>query len=94
MINTCGVDCKNDCELYDTECTGCNKLHGKVFWTVYYNMDVCPIYNCAVKRELETCGKCGEIPCKTWFDTRDPSLSDEEFNRQIESRLKNLGKEK
>lgn len=42
---------------------------------------------------MQNCGKCGEVPCKIWFDTRDPKFSDEEFNENIAMRVQALKKE-
>lgn len=33
---------------------------------------------------------CGEVPCKIWFDTRDPKFSDEEFNKNVAMRVQFL----
>ena len=42
---------------------------------------------------MQNCGECGEVPCKIWFDTRDPKFSDEEFNENIAMRVQALKKE-
>ena len=43
--------------------------------------------------EVQNCGECGEIPCKLWFDTREPKFSDEEFKENIAMRVQTLKKE-
>ena len=32
---------------------------------------------------MQNCGECGDVPCKIWFDTRDPKFSDEEFSENL-----------
>lgn len=90
MLSICGVNCSTDCRAFGEECMGCNELDGKVSWAVFYGRSTCPIYECAVQKKLASCGDCGEAPCRIWFDTRNPDASDEEFQADIESRLKNL----
>lgn len=54
----------------------------------------CPIYDCVRNNKcMQNCGECGEVPCKIWFDTRDPKFSDEEFNENIAMRVQVLKKE-
>lgn len=56
--------------------------------------DTCPIYDCVRNNKcMQNCGECGEVPCKIWFDTRDPKFSDEEFNENIAMRVQALKKE-
>jgi hypothetical protein len=38
------------------------------------------------KTGLEHCGLCADFPCETFLVLRDPSLSDEEFERSLEKR--------
>jgi hypothetical protein len=86
----CGVVCATDCRAYKVECEGCNELEGKVSWAAYYNKTHCPIYSCATDQGFSSCGPCGKAPCRLWIETRDPDFSDEEFERDIANRLKNL----
>lgn len=86
----CGVICAENCRAYKVECEGCNELEGKVSWAVYYDKTHCPIYSCATDKGLSSCAFCGQAPCRLWLETRDPSASDEAFERDISTRLKNL----
>lgn len=90
MLSVCGVCCKTDCQAYGSECAGCNELLGRVSWAMFYNLDECPIYACVYNKKLQSCKECGLAPCKTWYDTRNPEASDEEFLQDINSRLANL----
>ena len=42
------------------------------------------------KKCLENCGKCEELPCDLWMNTRDPKFTDEEFLNYIKERIKTL----
>ena len=54
-------------------------------------METCPIYECCIDgNHLEHCGLCLEFPCQTFQSLRDPSLSDEEADRALIDRQKNL----
>jgi len=86
----CGVICKTDCKAYGSECEGCLELAGKVPWAPFYNSDTCPIYACVTKKGYRTCAKCGKAPCAIWLATRNPEISDAEFDADINNRLKNL----
>ncbi len=88
--SVCGVICATDCRAYLEECEGCVKLQGKVSWAEYYNDTYCPIYRCVMSRQLSSCADCGLAPCDVWYDTRNPAASDDEFERDINSRLDNL----
>ena len=90
MLSVCGVNCSNDCRAYDRECGGCNELGGRVSWAVFYGKEHCPIYECVREKGLTSCGDCGQAPCQVWYDTRNPDASDEEFEADLNSRLKNL----
>jgi hypothetical protein len=95
-ISICGIDCdiaciecnKNNEEFFENPCKGCNEVKGKLFWTQYLGLDTCPIYNCCVhEKQLDHCGKCTELPCAIYFNTKDPSISDEEFKQSIQERV-------
>lgn len=78
MMSPCGVEC-SICKLYPAECAGCSAIQGKAFWTAYVSEDVCSIYDCVVnEKKLKHCGSCSELPCRRYFDTRDPSYPEEE----------------
>lgn len=87
-ISVCGTDC-GMCYCFGKMCDGCNACEGKVFHAP--EGKACPIYDCVRnEKTLHDCGKCGEIPCKIWLDTRDPKYSDEEFNENVAGRVKRL----
>lgn len=72
-------------------CNGCNLCEGKVFHAP--EGGACPIYDCVKNHKgLPDCGQCGEVPCKIWFVTRDPKLSEEEFNENVLMRVQMLRK--
>ena len=53
----------------------------------------CPIYECVVNHKgLKDCGRCGEVPCHIWKDTRDPKYTDEEFAENVRGRMEALKK--
>lgn len=92
MLSPCGCDCQ-ECKEYKQSCAGCREIDGKVFWAGYMDASVCPMYDCSInKKQIEHCGQCGELPCKLFYDTRDPSVSPEEHEAGIISRAANLKK--
>ena len=85
-VSVCGTDC-SACYCYGNMCSGCNACKGKVF----HSMEGCAIYKCVVEdRHLKNCGKCKELPCGIWTATRDPKFSDEEFEKNVASRVQAL----
>lgn len=85
-ISICGSDCSK-CSCYGSLCKGCNSCEGKVFHTE----SGCGIYNCCVKeQQYEHCLQCDKVPCDMWRKTRDPELSDEDFEKNINGRLETL----
>lgn len=87
-LSCCGTEC-TDCGFYQKECAGCNACRGKVFYRP--EGKACPIYTCSVqKHRYATCAECEELPCAIWRATRDPQLSDEEFEQSIRERVENL----
>ena len=92
MLSVCGVYCKTDCRAFGNECAGCVELEGRVSWAPYYGKERCPIYDCVTEKGLSSCGDCGMAPCKVWFDTRNPDVSDAEFKADLDNRLANLEK--
>jgi hypothetical protein len=88
----CGIYC-GSCEYFGKQCEGCNSLKGKPFWTASVKMDICTLYDCSInKKQLEHCGLCSELPCKTYLEFRDPSLTDEQFNESVKKRCADLKK--
>lgn len=91
LISVCGTDC-SACYCFGKMCNGCNSCKGKVFHAP--EGKACPIYDCVRNNKcMQNCGECGEIPCKLWFDTREPKFSDEEFKENIAMRVQTLKKE-
>lgn len=91
-LSCCGTECET-CYCYGEMCKGCNEVRGKVF---HSPEKACPIYGCSVnKNKFVTCANCEKIPCDIWRATKDPNMSDEEFEKNIAVRVKNLnfGKE-
>lgn len=87
-LSCCGAEC-TACGCYQTLCPGCNEACGRVFHAP--EGKPCPIYQCAVNRKRAvTCGSCDRLPCAIWKATRDPSLSEEEFEASIRQRMQHL----
>ena len=87
-ITCCCADCKA-CRCYGKNCQGCNELSGKVFHVP--EGKTCPIYRCAVYRQHRTsCAGCLELPCEIWNTTKDPSLSQEAFEADLQKRMGRL----
>lgn len=89
MLSLCGAKCE-ECTSYKTECGGCKHTQGKVMWTQYIGQDTCPIYKCCQEKTLEHCGGCQQLPCKIWYEIKDPSWSDAEHLHSINERVKLL----
>ena len=88
-MSICGTDC-SACGFYKSACQGCNQCEGSVF---YMKGGQCPIYHCcAEENSRQSCASCEKVPCDIWMRHRDPSYSDEEFQKNIEGRLSNLRK--
>ncbi len=87
-LSVCGTECAA-CGLRGNPCAGCNESCGRVFHAPAGK--ACPIYACCSgKRRLATCGDCPDAPCDLWRTTRDPSLTDEAFEKSIRDRMRNL----
>lgn len=87
-LSCCGTDC-GKCGAYGNMCTGCNEAQGKVFHAPAGR--ACPIYQCSVsKSKLATCASCEKMPCEIWYGTKDPALSQEDFEAGIRERVGNL----
>lgn len=89
-ISVCGLDC-TACHCFGDLCKGCRFHAGKVFHAP--DGEACPIYECSINQKgLRDCGGCGHVPCDIWRNTREPGLSDEEFEEGIKARLHKLEK--
>ncbi len=87
-LSVCGTAC-SACPLLGNPCTGCNKACGKVFHMP--EGKPCSIYACCVnKHRYATCASCDQRPCQIWRDTRDPSMTDEQFEESIRARVSML----
>ncbi|MBR3105927.1 MAG: MmcQ/YjbR family DNA-binding protein [Clostridia bacterium] len=87
-FSCCGTDCAA-CPFHGKECPGCNESGGKVFHAP--KDKPCPVYACCTNRHrYVTCASCTDVPCQLWRDTRDPSMSDEEFEKSIADRVARL----
>lgn len=87
-ISCCGINC-SECEYFGGLCSGCSKSKGKPFYMS--EGETCRIYDCVINKKcLENCGKCKELPCKLWTETRDPKFTDEEFENYTQERIKTL----
>jgi len=87
-LSCCGAECET-CDFHGNLCAGCNESDGKVFHAP--KGKPCPIYECSVKKKkFATCGECEALPCEIWKSTRDPQLSDEEFERSVDDRGRKL----
>lgn len=93
MISVCGVIC-TDCDFFkNSACAGCEVIQGKVFWAKEVGVEACPIYDCCTGvKKLAHCGKCPDLPCEIYYDTQDPSLSEEEHISQVRQRVEILKK--
>ena len=84
----CGAVC-TECLRFPSECAGCRKIEGKVFWTKYLNRERRAVYDCCVKdKGQRTCADCMELPCERF--TKDPTLTDEQNEAGLKKLLKNL----
>ncbi|MFZ5974848.1 MAG: DUF3795 domain-containing protein [Bacillota bacterium] len=91
MMNKCGCFC-DGCPTYQKECPGCEEVSGRPFWTEHIGGEACPMYACCDGKAYANCGECGEMPCKIWYEMKDPSWTDEEHINSINERIGNLKK--
>lgn len=89
MLTACGCDCE-DCQEYKDSCAGCAEIKGRVFWAPYVGGEVCPIFSCCDRKGFENCGECDALPCHIYFDTRDPSMTQEEHEEGVRGQVKRL----
>ncbi len=88
QVTCCGSACRT-CGCYGSLCKGCNETRGRVFHAPEGR--ACPIYACAVEqKELKSCKTCGSLPCEIWMQTKDPSMSQEAFERNVKERAERL----
>ncbi len=87
MIAACGADC-SACDSLP-QCGGCSKAEGKVF---YRGGAVCPIYDCASKKNRQDCSECSIKDCSTYMGQKDPRMTDEQFENWVDVKIANLKK--
>ncbi len=92
LLSVCGCECSKCDYFHKKECPGCNQIQGKVWWTGYVNASCCPIYDCVKANRIDNCGLCPELPCTSWYDLKDPNLTDEQHNQSIVERVERLKK--
>lgn len=91
QISACGLNC-SDCNFLNNPCPGCYEVIGKTFWAKDHTpKGVCPLFDCSVnKKKLKHCGECQELPCKQFYDLKDPNISEQEHYESINKRVNNL----
>jgi len=70
-IPPCGAYCEA-CKSYGTTCAGCVETNGNPFFLGGMGLDVCPVWQCAEKHEVEHCGNCSDFPCSEFLSWYDP----------------------
>ncbi len=89
-IGCCGSVC-DECHEYHKSCAGCHETQGKPAWISEASFGQCSFYECCiVKKGLDHCGNCSEMPCKMFYDCIDPSLSKEVAAKDIADRVLHL----
>jgi hypothetical protein len=87
MLNVCGADCSG-CPSLNKECQGgCEAIKGKVYWSKYLGVEVCPVYACVETQQFKNCGDCPRLPCETWVKLKDPSMTEEQHQKSIRERV-------
>lgn len=86
-VSACGADCRA-CPLRGERCPGCTEAKGRVIHAPAGR--ACPIYACCDGRRRATCAGCGDAPCAIWRDTRDPSMTDGQFEESVRERMERL----
>lgn len=87
ILSACGLVC-DQCEFFNTTCTGCIKVKGSTFWAKEMPAKVCPLYDCSVnKKGLKNCGGCAELPCQLFQNMKDPNSTEEEHKKSINERV-------
>lgn len=89
-LSPCGINC-HECQVKES-CSGdCHASEGKPFYIKDFGFEVCPMYDCAVNQKgYKTCAECPELPCKTYYDWKDPDMTEEEHIQSINDRVKLL----
>lgn len=85
--NACGLSC-GDCPYREGLCGGCRERQGIPFWR--QDSGVCPIYSCTADKGVCHCGYCPQMPCGIWEGLKDPSESEEDFQKLFAERQRRL----
>ena len=89
QMSPCGIDCE-ECPL-KKDCGGsCHDCEGKPFYLKDFGVEVCPLYDCAIKKGFRTCGECSELPCQLFYDWKDPSMTEEAHLQSVKDRVEAL----
>ena len=89
ILAPCGIDCET-CD-YFKDCGGCHAIKGKPFYLKDFGVEVCPMYDCPInKKNYKSCAECHDLPCKIFYDWKDPSMTDEAHLNSINARVKVL----
>ena len=91
LLSACGLVC-DECEFFGSTCDGCHAVKGQTFWAKeHMPSKVCPLYDCSVNKfKYRDCGDCGEVPCKTFREMKDPNSTDEEHRQGLIDRVARL----
>lgn len=89
-LSICGLIC-SECKYYGNRCKGCQKEKGNLFWTSFYKINICSIYNCCRnEKQFDTCGECINLPCHLYDDLKDPKMSEQEHTSELAMRINRL----
>lgn len=88
LVSPCGIIC-NECPFYNNACDGCKNIDGKVFWSADVTENgICPMYDCSINdKKICNCGKCKELPCQLFYNTKDPEITEEQHQESILKRV-------
>jgi len=65
MMGRCGCYCGSCDWAEKTNCPGCQKAKGDMFW------GKCTVAKCSTDKGLDHCGGCAELPCPTLQEAFD-----------------------
>lgn len=81
-LSPCGIDC-DACAMKAKCGGGCQQTCGKPFYIKDFGVPCCPMHACANGKGYKTCGECTEVPCGTFYDWRDPSMTVEAHKQAV-----------
>lgn len=90
-ISVCGAKC-TECKYYKNLCQGCAADKGQPFWCAdFFEDKTCPLFKCAVnEKKYQNCGECDDLPCRIFFELKDPEINDEDHKKSINNRVNAL----